>query len=182
MQVIGVPEGAPVPIYVVQVGAFQDKSLAERIRGEMETRYGKAQLLERRENPGVWRVLGRPRIVAGRCQRTARPAIRKETGEKKAVRRSTRCPVRTVTHHPLLGDSPEIHSLRRLIEKASRTRLPVLLLGESGTGKEVAARAIHDANPRGTVRSHRLWIAGRHPHGKRTFWPHQGIIQRRGGE
>jgi DNA-binding NtrC family response regulator len=48
-----------------------------------------------------------------------------------------------------VGQSPEIASIRRLIEKASRNRLPVLLLGESGTGKEVVARAIHDANPSG---------------------------------
>jgi DNA-binding NtrC family response regulator len=49
----------------------------------------------------------------------------------------------------LVGRSPQIVSIRRLIQKASRNRLPVLLLGESGTGKEVAARAIHAANPRG---------------------------------
>src|SRR6476646_3783929 len=49
----------------------------------------------------------------------------------------------------LVGQSPAIASIRRLIDKAARTRLPVLLLGESGTGKEVVARAIHDANPRG---------------------------------
>jgi DNA-binding NtrC family response regulator len=49
----------------------------------------------------------------------------------------------------LVGQTPLIDNLRRLIEKASRNRLPVLLLGESGTGKEVVARAIHDANPRG---------------------------------
>jgi DNA-binding NtrC family response regulator len=51
--------------------------------------------------------------------------------------------------HGLLGRSKEVETLRRLIDKASRNPLPVLLLGESGTGKEVAARAIHDANSRG---------------------------------
>src|SRR5215471_9275571 len=51
--------------------------------------------------------------------------------------------------HGLVGRSAQIGSIRRLIEKASNNRLPVLLLGESGTGKEVVARAIHNANPRG---------------------------------
>jgi DNA-binding NtrC family response regulator len=51
--------------------------------------------------------------------------------------------------HGLVGQSPQIALLRRLIEKASRNRLPVLLLGDSGTGKEVVARAIHSAAPRG---------------------------------
>src|SRR5438105_1262292 len=49
----------------------------------------------------------------------------------------------------LVGQSSQMGSIRRLIEKASRNRLPVLLLGETGTGKEVVARGIHDSNPRG---------------------------------
>jgi len=53
--------------------------------------------------------------------------------------------------HGLVGQSPHIIETRRLIEKASRHSLPVLLLGESGTGKEVVARAIHAANPRGQL-------------------------------
>jgi DNA-binding NtrC family response regulator len=52
-------------------------------------------------------------------------------------------------NYGLIGVSPRIGEVRRLIEKAARNRLPVLLLGESGTGKEVVAQAIHNANPRG---------------------------------
>src|SRR5471030_2292088 len=51
--------------------------------------------------------------------------------------------------HGLVGQSPQIALVRRMIEKASRNRLPVLLLGETGTGKEVLVRGLHNANPRG---------------------------------
>ena len=51
--------------------------------------------------------------------------------------------------HGLVGHSPQIANIRRLIEKDSRNKLPVILTGESGTGKAVVARAIHNANPRG---------------------------------
>jgi DNA-binding NtrC family response regulator len=51
--------------------------------------------------------------------------------------------------HSLIGISPRIEEVRRLIGKAARNRLPVLLLGETGTGKEVVAHAIHEENPRG---------------------------------
>jgi DNA-binding NtrC family response regulator len=54
--------------------------------------------------------------------------------------------------HPnsgLIGDSEQIRTVRRLIGKAARHRLPVLLLGESGSGKEVVARAIYEENPQG---------------------------------
>jgi DNA-binding NtrC family response regulator len=51
--------------------------------------------------------------------------------------------------HQLVGQSTAIEQTRRLIAKAARSNLPVLLLGETGTGKEVAARAIYDASPAG---------------------------------
>ena len=83
MEVIGVPEGAPVAVYAVQVGAFQDRATAERIRTEMETRYQQAQVVERKENPGVFRVMvGREATLDAANELRAR--IRRETNEKKA--------------------------------------------------------------------------------------------------
>jgi DNA-binding NtrC family response regulator len=49
----------------------------------------------------------------------------------------------------LIGQSPQIAKVRRLIEQLSGNDAPVLIHGETGTGKEVVARAIFNANPRG---------------------------------
>ncbi|MBM3761312.1 MAG: AAA family ATPase [Acidobacteria bacterium] len=44
----------------------------------------------------------------------------------------------------LIGHSPRMLQLQRLIDKLGRCRWPVLVLGETGTGKEVVARSIHN--------------------------------------
>ena len=49
----------------------------------------------------------------------------------------------------LVGQSPRIANVLRLVEKLGRCRWPVLLLGETGTGKEVVARSIHNVSPVG---------------------------------
>jgi rare lipoprotein A len=83
MEVIRVPEGVPAAIYVVQVGAFQDRATAERVRAQMAARYGRARVMERKENPGVWRVqVGDEPTLEGANKLAAR--IRRESGEKKA--------------------------------------------------------------------------------------------------
>jgi transcriptional regulator with PAS, ATPase and Fis domain len=51
--------------------------------------------------------------------------------------------------HVLVGQSPRMRQVVRLIEKLGRCRWPVLLLGETGTGKEVVARSIHNTNALG---------------------------------
>src|ERR1700683_1942535 len=53
-----------------------------------------------------------------------------------------------VTVDPLLGDSPAMHEVFRLIEKVGPTEASVLLTGDSGSGKELAARSIHARSAR----------------------------------
>jgi DNA-binding NtrC family response regulator len=48
----------------------------------------------------------------------------------------------------LIGESPAITSLRRLVERAAPSDMTVLILGENGTGKELVARAVHELSPR----------------------------------
>ena len=56
-EVIRLPEAAAGGLFAVQVGAFQDRKNAERIRRRMAERYGEAQLCVRDGAPRLWRVL-----------------------------------------------------------------------------------------------------------------------------
>ncbi len=52
---------------------------------------------------------------------------------------------------PLVGRTPQMQGLYRLVAKVMNTDLPVLITGESGTGKSLIARAIHDFSDRRTL-------------------------------
>ena len=49
---------------------------------------------------------------------------------------------------PLVGSSPAMLDVYKLVARVSESRSTVLLQGESGTGKELIARAIHANSPR----------------------------------
>jgi two-component system nitrogen regulation response regulator GlnG len=52
---------------------------------------------------------------------------------------------------PLVGKTPAMQALYRLVAKVMNTDLPVLITGESGTGKSLIARALHDFSDRRTM-------------------------------
>ncbi|MEA4926732.1 MAG: sigma 54-interacting transcriptional regulator [Syntrophomonadaceae bacterium] len=48
----------------------------------------------------------------------------------------------------IIGESPEIHEIKRIITRIASGNASILLEGESGTGKEVIAQVIHNESPR----------------------------------
>ncbi len=48
----------------------------------------------------------------------------------------------------LIGLSPKMENIYKVIGKVSQHDYPVLILGESGTGKELVARSVHFSSPR----------------------------------
>lgn len=67
--------------------------------------------------------------------------LRKENQQLKAVLRRQQLPTR------IIGQSPQIQEIFRLITRVGSTDKPILIQGESGTGKELVARALHEASP-----------------------------------
>jgi len=57
IEVIRTPPNVTPALFAVQVGAFRNKGSAEGLRQRMADRYGAARLLQRPENPDIWRVL-----------------------------------------------------------------------------------------------------------------------------
>jgi two-component system nitrogen regulation response regulator GlnG len=67
----------------------------------------------------------------------ASPQSRRDTGIEPAEDRL-----------PLIGRSPAMQEIYRVIARLTQTDLTVMIMGESGTGKELVARALHDYGKR----------------------------------
>jgi DNA-binding NtrC family response regulator len=57
-------------------------------------------------------------------------------------------PSQRVEFGQMIGASNAMRQIYALLERASASNAPILLIGESGTGKELAARAVHEHSKR----------------------------------
>jgi DNA-binding NtrC family response regulator len=78
------------------------------------------------------------RLIKRACQTHQ---LEKENKQLKAVIQ------RQTPASDLIGESPAMKEVFRLIERTANSNKPVLIQGESGTGKELVARAIHKSSP-----------------------------------
>ncbi len=60
----------------------------------------------------------------------------------------------SINHSGIVGNSPEMQEVYKLLSRISSSETTVLILGETGTGKELIAKAIHD----GSGRSQKIMI------------------------
>lgn len=79
------------------------------------------------------------RLLLGRVSAHVRLAA-----ESKVLRESIKTPQ---SFSNIVGRTPEMEKMFRIITKVAHSTHPVLILGESGTGKELVARSIHFNGP-----------------------------------
>ena len=84
IEVIRTPPIAAQGLFAVQVGAFRNRANAERLRSRMEGVYGSARLLQRAEDPSMWRVLVGAEAAEDAANRLAE-RIRQDSVEKTSV-------------------------------------------------------------------------------------------------
>ena len=71
--------------------------------------------------------------------------------QKRRTQAAPQAPREAVDDLPLVGRTPAMQALYRLVARVMNTDLAVLVTGESGTGKSLIARAIHDFSDRRTL-------------------------------
>ncbi len=91
--------------------------------------------------------LPKPFDLPDLMKRTARALEQKQRHSSPTQQTSSERPEEL----PLVGRTPVMQSLYRLIAKVMNTDLPVVISGESGTGKSLIARALHDFSDRRTL-------------------------------
>jgi DNA-binding NtrC family response regulator len=76
--------------------------------------------------------------------------LRQSEVENKNLREKQKQITRKIIQHygPLVGKSPAMEAVFRVIKKVARTNADVLVIGENGTGKELVVKEIHNNSQR----------------------------------
>ena len=105
---------------------------------------GTIQLAVEATKLGAYDFLEKP-LESQRTMLTVRNAIEKMM----LVRQRDRMVEEAKERYKMVGTSPAMQQIYRLIDKAAASQSKVLILGENGSGKELIARAIHHNSPPG---------------------------------
>lgn len=84
VEVLRWPEVPEASLFAVQVGLFRERRNAERLRREMESRYGAARVIMRQGDQDQWCVLVGSQTTENQARALA-TRIRQESGEKSAA-------------------------------------------------------------------------------------------------
>jgi len=109
------------------------------------TRDGDVESAVEAMKAGACDYLEKP-VDADRLKQSVLRGLREQSVDR-AVRQSRRAPAGRGTA-ALVGQTPIMRKLFRLVERVAPTNASVLVTGETGTGKDLVARAVHDASPR----------------------------------
>ncbi len=74
--------------------------------------------------------------------------VQRGLNERSRVRENGEAPAPDTDGLPLIGRSPAMQEIYRVLARLMATDLSVIITGESGTGKELVARALHDYGKR----------------------------------
>jgi len=112
----------------------------------MLTAYATPKLAVEAIKSGAMDYLAKPFAPEELLHAVARCAERYRLLRENAALRSRAGEV--ITLDQIVGESPKMSELRRLIQTVGQTDTRVLILGESGTGKELVAGALHHLSRR----------------------------------
>lgn len=89
------------------------------------------------------------------CKLAELEALLNRVSDKRELTQKYRALKRRLEHVEgpanMVGDSPSMRKVEKLIAKVAPTNSTVLVLGETGSGKELVARALHEQSHRGEM-------------------------------
>jgi DNA-binding NtrC family response regulator len=110
------------------------------------TGYGTIENATHAMRQGAYDYLTKP-VDLGRLKIVLEKAIER-VSDREEVTRLTRDLAEQGKFGSMVGRSPVMQQVYRIVEQAAPSRASVLITGESGTGKEMVARTLHARSPR----------------------------------